>query len=355
MPTVERRVSPEGVVRYRARIRLRGTCTASKTFQRKTDARKWAQKTEVAIRQDLYAINPLSRRKTLSELIDRYVQEVLPRKPKNALVQQRQLEVWKKELGHLLIADITPARIVGFRQTLLDTPGTTKRVRGYATSNRYLAVLSHLFTFAVDEWGWATENPVRRVKRIKESRGRTRFLSDEERVRLLAACRASECTELYPIVVIAISTGMRRSEILTLRKSQVHLKRGAITLHETKNDDPRYVPLAGHAHDIVATRMDLLRDDQAMLFPGKVSGRPLTLWKPWKAALTAASITNLRFHDLRHTAASYLAMNGATAIDLASVLGHKTLQMVRRYSHLSDTHTHHVVATMNERIFSDDR
>ncbi len=90
-----------------------------------------------------------------------------------------------------------------------------------------------------------------------------------------------------------------------------------------------------------------------MLFPGKVKGHPWTLWKPWKEALTAAAISDLRFHDLRHTAASYLAMNGATAIDLAAVLGHKTLQMVKRYAHLSDAHAHGVVTAMNKRIFDE--
>ena len=353
MSTIERRISPDGVVRFRARVRLNGVRTASKTFHRKTDAQKWAQKTEVAIREDQYAINPLSRRKTLAELIDRYIEEVTPRKPKSAPFQKRQLEAWRKELGHLRIADITPARIVAFRQTLLDTPGSRKQQRGYATTNRYLAVLSHAFTFAVNEWGWAAENPVRKVKRVKESRGRTRFLSDDERGRLLTACRASRCAHLYPIVVIAISTGMRHAEILTLRKSQIDIDKGVIALHETKNGDSRSVPLTGHARDLVAARLSDLTDDQALLFPGLAPGRPLTLWKPWKAVLIEASITDLRFHDLRHTAASYLAMGGATSIDLAAVLGHKTLQMVKRYSHLSDAHIHGVVAAMNKRVFSE--
>lgn len=130
MPTIERRASPEGVVRYRARVRLNGARTVSNTFQRKTDAQKWAQKAEVEIRQDQYAFTSLSRRKTLGDLIDRYIKEVLPRKPKTALFQKRQLAVWRKALGHRLIADITPARIVTFRQTLLDTPGTRKQTRG---------------------------------------------------------------------------------------------------------------------------------------------------------------------------------------------------------------------------------
>ena len=165
MPTIERRVSPDGAVRYRARIRLHGNRTASKTFQRKTDAQKWAQKTEVAVRQDEYGINPVSRRRTLADLIDRYVDEVLPHKPRNARVQQRQLEVRKAELGHLPVAEITPARIAAFRQFLLDTPGTRNQPRGPATTNRYLAVLSHAFTFAVNEWEWAADNPLRKVSR----------------------------------------------------------------------------------------------------------------------------------------------------------------------------------------------
>ncbi|CAG0981017.1 Putative defective protein IntQ [Burkholderiales bacterium] len=353
MPTIERRASPGGIVRYRARVRLHGAHTASKTFRRKTDAQKWAQKTEVAIRQDQYAISPISRRKPLSELIDRYVQEVLPRKPKTAPFQRRQLEVWRKELGHLLIADVTPARIVGARQALLENPGARQQARGYATTNRYLAVLSHAFTCAVDEWGWAVDNPVRKVKRLRESRGRTRFLSDDERVRLLAACRVSTCPYLYPIVVVAISTGMRRAEILTLRKAQVDVVRGVVSLQETKNGEPRCVPLAGLARDLVRTRLSETHAEHDLLFPGMVRGRPLTLWKPWKASLVAASVTDLRFHDLRHTAASYLAMNGATALELAAVLGHKTLQMVKRYAHLSEDHAGGVVASMNTRIFGE--
>jgi len=352
MPTIERRVSPDGTVRFRVRVRLHGTRTASKTFHRKTDAQKWAQKTEVAIREDQYAITPMARRKTLGDLIDRYILEVLPRKPKTAPFQKRQLEVWRKALGYMLIADVTPARIVAFRQALLDTPGTRNRMRGYATTNRYLAVLSHAFTFAVDEWGWVGENPLKKVKRVREARGRVRFLSDEERVRLLAACRASSCRYLYEIVVLAISTGMRHAEILTLRKAQIDVARGAVMLQETKNGDRRRIPLTGHALDLVAARLLGIKDDRALLFPGTAPGRPLTLWKPWKSALDAASIVDLRFHDLRHTAASYLAMNGASSIDLAAVLGHKTLQMVKRYSHLSDGHTHRVVAAMNEKIFA---
>lgn len=353
MATIERRVSPEGTVRYRVRVRLHGNNTVSKTFIRKTDAQNWAQKMEVAIRQEEYQIDPPWRRKSLADLIDRYIAEILPRKPRTAPYQRTQLNAWREALGHLRVADVTPAHIVDARQRLLDTPGRRRHARGYATSNRYLAALSHAFSIAVDEWGWARENPVRRVRRIRESRGRTRYLLHAERERLLAACKSSRCPALYPIVVLAISTGMRRAEILTLTRSQVDLQRKTITLLDTKNGDVRSVPLSGLALELIASRMAATAGPNDLVFPGEAAGRPLTLWKPWRDALTAAGIPDLRFHDLRHTAASYLAMGGATPIELAAVLGHKTLQMVKRYAHLSDAHTHRVVSDMNQRIFKE--
>lgn len=147
---------------------------------------------------------------------------------------------------------------------------------------------------------------------------------------------------------------MRHGEILRLRKSQVDVSRGAIHLIDTKNGDQRCVPLTGLAHELLKQRVSSVGDSDGLLFPGTAKQRPFRIWKPWYAAVTAAGIKDLRFHDLRHTAASHLAMNGATQIELAAVLGHKTLQMVKRYAHLSDSHTHAVVAAMNKKVFGDD-
>jgi integrase len=92
-----------------------------------------------------------------------------------------------------------------------------------------------------------------------------------------------------------------------------------------------------------------------LLFPGADPTKPVDVTKPWGTAVKRATLENFRFHDLRHTAASYLAMSGATTIELAAVLGHRTLQMVKRYAHLADAHTGAVVAAMNERMFSHGR
>jgi integrase len=138
----------------------------------------------------------------------------------------------------------------------------------------------------------------------------------------------------------------------------VDLHQGRITLHETKNGERRVVPLAGKALELLQAHAKVRRLDTPLLFPSKVRDPktkvpvgPMDLRTPWENALKTAGIEDFRFHDLRHSAASYLAMNGASLAEIAEVLGHKTLQMVKRYSHLSEAHTAGVVARMNARIF----
>jgi integrase len=177
---------------------------------------------------------------------------------------------------------------------------------------------------------------------------------------LLKACQASSNPYLYPVVVLALSTGMRQGEIMGLKWEDVDLHQGRVTLHETKNGERRVVPLVGKALELLKEYAKVRRIGTPLLFPGKVKTqrpgevatyRPIDLRAPWLAALKKAGIDDFRFHDLRHSTASYLAMNGASLAEIAEVLGHKTLQMVKRYAHLSEAHTAGVVARMNERIF----
>jgi len=133
--------------------------------------------------------------------------------------------------------------------------------------------------------------------------------------------------------------------------NDVDLEKQFIILHETKNGERRNVPIAGHALELLKALKKVRKADTPLLFPGNGTQKPTTLRRHWKLALTKAGIENFRFHDLRHCTASYLAMNGATTVDIAGVLGHKTLSMVKRYSHLSEQHTSKVVTAMNEKIF----
>jgi integrase len=215
-----------------------------------------------------------------------------------------------------------------------------------------MAALSHAFTIAVNEWQWMDDSPIRKVKKPTEPRGRARFLDDDERARLLTACKESSNAWLYPCVVMALSTGMRHGELMSLKWQDLNLKDGYLILHETKNGSRRRVPLAGLGLELMKEHAKVRRLDTDLLFPGTIhANKPIDLRKPFENALKAAAINDFRWHDLRHCAASYLAMNGASLGEIAEVLGHKTLSMVGRYAHLSDSHVSNVVAGMNQKIF----
>ncbi len=362
MPNIECRQNDDGTQSHRVKVRLKGHPTVSATFTRLTDARRWAHATEAAIREGRYFPAAEATRHTFAEMIDRYLREVVPLKAKNVSNVKQHLSWWRAELGAHFLSDVTAARIVECRNKLL--AGTTRRGtrRAPATVVRYMATLSHVYSIAIRDWQWLEESPMRRVTKPREARGRDRFLSDEERARLLDACRQSTSRFLYPVVVLALSTGMRRGEIMNLRWPDVDLQRGQIMLRETKNGTPRAVPLAGHAQSELARLAAVRRIDTTLVFPGELTPakglgvntvKPVDLTKPWRTAMARAGLKDFRFHDLRHSAASYLAMNGASTIEIAAVLGHKTLQMVKRYSHLANSHTAQVVGAMNAKIFGD--
>jgi len=345
MATIRERKTGNGEVRYQAQVRLKGFPQQNATFNRKTDAKRWIQQTEAAIREGRHFKTTEAKKRTLAELIDRYIRDVLPTKPKSMNAQGRQLKWWRDELGYRSLAEITPPLLSETRDKLHEG-------RQPATVVRYMAALSHAFTVACNEWEWLNDNPMRKVRKPKEPRGRVRFLDEDERKRLLAACKASECVQLYPVVVLALSTGMRQMEVMNLSWADVDLKRGYLILHETKNGERRSVPLVSHAKELLVAMSKVRRLDTNLLFYSDVKPTvPVFIRSHWGKALKAAEIEDFKFHDLRHTAASYLAMNGASLAEIADILGHKTLQMVKRYAHLSEQHTSKVLESMNKAIF----
>lgn len=359
MATIEERTTLDGEKRFRVVVRKKGRPAQRATFTRLTDARKWARQTESAIEEGRHFKTQEARRHTLAEMIDRYLKDVMPRKRLGTQGAQRtQLLWWKERLGAYTLADVTPALIAEARDHLLSEATRKSERRSPATTLRYIAALSHVFTVAMKEWGWVEDNPCRKVTKPKEPAGRVRFLSEDERDRLLTACRESRQPALYDVVVLAMSTGMRRGEIMHLTWDAVDLDRGMILLapEKTKTGERRAVPLVGHALERMKARARIRRIDTTYVFAGTrkpgQKAKPVDLQAAWIGALERAGIEGFVFHDLRHTAASYLAMNGASIAEIAAVLGHKTLAMVQRYSHLSQAHTSAVVARMNEAMFS---
>lgn len=354
MATIETRRSADGTTGYRAKVRLRGFPSQSATFERKTDAKEWAKQTEASIREGRYFKTAEAKKHTIADFIDRYLREIEKKNPKRFVDVKKLLNWWKQEIGSYLLSDLTRALIIEQRDKLLNSTGRkgSKANRSPATVNRYMVALGHALTIAANEWEWIHENPMRKISKLSEPRGRVRFLDDEERERLLEACKVSTNHQLHTLVVLALSTGARHGELINLRWKDVDLQRRVITLHDTKNKERRLLPLAHYALHLMEEHNKVRNIASDWVFPSP--SRPMKPWdcrSAWLSALWKANIQDFRFHDLRHSCASYLAMNGASLAEIAEVLGHKTLQMVKRYAHLSEAHTAKVVQSMNERIF----
>jgi integrase len=339
MAGIEKRANDDGSTSYRVKIRLKGYAPESATFDRLTDAREWAKKIEADMKAGRHF--GISKRHTLSDLLDSYEKKELPKLMSKNSVEAR-LDWWREQLGDSLLSDLTPDVIAKARDDLKATPKQRGGgIRSDADVNRTLAALSSACSHAVKELGWLERNPLERVSKGSESKGRVRFLSDEELPALLSACRESSNKSLYLAVILALTTGGRQSEIMSLRWPQIDLKRRVAMLPDTKNGDARDLPLSGEAYALLQERAKVrsLTDDR--LFPPTVLAEKspyLDLRVPFTNALQVAGIKNFHWHDLRHTTASYLTMSGKTPLEVSKVLGHRTMAMVARYSHLAPGH-----------------
>jgi len=345
MATIDTRKSNDGQITYRVRVRIKGHSTQTATFTKLSDARKWAHITEGAVLQDKHFPGNESKKHCMSEVIDRYIAEVLPRKAASSIHNQTlQLKWWKSQIGHILLSDISPRRIGECRNSLI------KVHKANSTVNRKLSALSHVFTIAVNEWEWLDDSPMRKVSKLRENKGRVRFLSVEERTSLLEQCKVSKNTFLHTIVVLALSTGWRKNELLSLEWRDVDLKRNTLTFRETKNGETRAVPLTGYALEVLKSHAKVRRIYTALVFHSSIWIK-YNIRQSWEYAVKRAGITNFHFHDLRHSYASYLAMNGASLLEIAELLGHKTLAMVKRYAHLTEAHTRSIVERIDRPVF----
>lgn len=349
MRGIQKRPTKDGKEHYRIQIRIKGHPVVRKTFRSLTKAKLWKQKTECEIRDGLYFKTAEAKKHTLAEAISRYERDILPHKPKAK--QEQQLQWWKKQIGSYSLAEVTPASIGEQRDKLSQTITKYGKKMASTTVLRYLAALSHVFTVARLEWGWMQESPIKDVTKPKIGLLRARFLTDEECKHLLQACQESSNCYLYPIVVLALATGMRKSEILGLTADAIDLINGRIILERTKNGERRSVPLKGKPLTVMQEFLQKEQHNSKFIFPSQDGLQPIDIRFPWEKALKDASISDFKFHDLRHTAASLLLMTGAGLADVAAILGHKTLAMVKRYGHLSESHLSNVALKMNERIF----
>ena len=336
--------------RWTAEVRWEGQIRSA-TFNTKTAAKNWAKRLESDISDGKHTPSAEEKRRTVKDLLERYKKTEIPKKG-DQVNPIRHADFWIERIGKRRLPAFTPSIIAEIRDELALT-------KAPSTVNRYLATPSHACTIAVKEWEWLDSNPFQKVKRLPEGSGRVRYLSDRERESLLATCKESSHPHLFTIVLIALTTGARRSEILGLNWKDIDWKGRRTTLNKTKNKERRALTLVPQVISELKNIRKVRRLDSDRIFvnpTGKIreGGHHKSGYfyfeKAWRTALSEAEIDDFRFHDLRHSAASYMAMNGATASEIAAVLGHKTLQMVKRYAHLSDDHVKSIVERTAAKI-----
>ena len=350
MATIEKRERKSGIV-YLADVRIRGYPRQKKTFKRLTDARIWAQQTEAAIRNGAFRnVHKTARTTTFGDLTERYRREIMAHKSEKTKEGEKYIvDRWEKELSGRTLSSIDSSLINQILQSLRsegDTrktqgangrnDGESKKPKSQRTMKYYRDTLAMLFRYA-EKWGLIGRNPMEDAKPItKLSNQRTRFLDEDERTALLRACKESQNRQLYPIVVFALSTGARKGEILGLTLDDLSLDRGVAIFRNTKNGETRPAPVVGHLKEALEKQVNWATEKynaadekppKRWLFPSSNGQKPIDIRAPWEKARDQAGILDFRFHDLRHSTANYLAMSGASQLEIAEVLGHRTLQM----------------------------
>lgn len=338
---------------YQALVRAKGYPTQSQNFRYKADATKWAKKIEVAISDGKFFPSKRKDERSLEDAIDRYLDEDAKELADHA-DRRRQLNWWKGQLGDISLLHLcNDLDLLHDAKRKLETDKLKKgTTRAPATVKRYLAALSKLFSCAED-WGWCDTNPVRRIRKPKEAPGRDRYLSDDERKALLKATAKSDDPYLHTLVLIALCTAGRAGEIQGLKWPEVSLQRKTVTFRHTKNRQVRTVPVTDEVVSRFRDLRKVRRIDSELVFPRFDGKRPKSFRAAWDRAVAEAGLEDFRFHDLRHTAASYLAMSGASPSELAAILGHKTLAMVARYAHVGEQHTADILKRMTAKFLSD--
>ena len=310
-----------GPYQWQAQVRKKGHPLQSNTFETRAAAETWARAIEVEMDQGVFVSRAEAESTTLHDLLDRYLEEVTPLKKGADPETNRLRAMMRHPLASRFVAGIRGMDIARWRDERLRKVST-------GTVKRDLVLLGHVFEVARKEWGIYIHNPVRDIRLPPSGRPRERRLLPGEETRLFEACRKARNAWLLPLVRLALETAMRQSELLRLRWEHVDLAGRTAYLPDTKNGEPRTVPLSTTAVTVLRGLPRALHGD---VFAGVTRE---AVKRSYMRAIRRAGIEDLRFHDLRHEAATRLFEKGLNIMEVASVTGHKDLRMLRRYTHL---------------------
>jgi integrase len=280
--------------KWQAQIRRAGHKPITNTFVTKSDAMMWARDIESKIDRGIFLDRTEAEKTSIAQLIERYLKDVTPLK-KSGLREKSRLDLLEKHFGFLMATQLQSKQVAEFRDFRLS------QGKAGATVIKELNTLSHVVDVAIKDWGLAlVANPVKLIRKPKTANGRNRRLSSEEEKQLLQACRACRTQMLEPIVVFAIETGMRLSEMIRLEYQDIDFKLRVARLYETKNGETRDVPLSNKAIKAVLN-MPRSISERRVFWAWR---RADSIQHTWRRAVHRAGLVDFHFHDLRHEATS---------------------------------------------------
>lgn len=313
-------ISKRGDYQWQAKVRKRGFPPASRTFDTKSQAQKWARLIESEMDMGVFVSRTEAESTTLHEALSRYLNEITPHK-KGAKQEKDRIIAWQRHpLAQRFMATIRSVDLATYRDQRLAEGLSASTVRNE------INILSNLFNIARKEWGMESlSNPVQNIRKPSPGKGRERRLENGEESRLIEAA-------IYPIkemIVLAIETGMRMGELLNMEWQRVNLNKKIVELPDTKNGDMRLVPLSNRAYFCLKNLPVQFKKQK--VFP-EISNSAVS--HRFRKLCKKCEIDDLRFHDLRHEATSRFVEMGLREEEIRAITGHKTLVMYQRYIHL---------------------
>lgn len=319
--------------RWQARIQRKGYPDQSKSFLSKTDAEKWGRSIELDIDRGTFTCRANAEQTTLHDLLARYLRDVTPTK-KGANPERYLVRKWQRhDLAKKAIASIRATDLAKFRDDSLKS-------MSISSVRNELALVSSLFEVARKEWGFSVGNPVRDIRKPSPSAGRERRLTEDEAADLLAECDHSKAWYLGAVVRLALETAARMGELASICWRDIDLLQRTVFFRDTKNGENRRVPLSSAAVDVLKS---LPRSLDGQVFPCAKASIKSSFHDARIRARNAYVarggndpdyLMDFRFHDLRHEAVSRLFERGLNSMEVAAISGHKTLGMLKRYTHL---------------------
>jgi integrase len=350
MASIYKRKNNDGTTCWRAVVRIKGHPPVCNHFDRKQEAEDWSLEIEHQIKIGQYKFGRQGAKQTFDHLVERYIADSVLDHHKSKSDSVRHLVYFRSRLGKYTLARLTPELLLDERKRLSELLDGKGRKRSAATVNRYMASLSGILTYACRHLRWMNENPCFNLIKLKEHPHSRRILTDDEATALLTVCKESCHPYLYSIVLIAITTGMRSGEILSLTWSDVDFDKKLLHIKTSKNGRSRYVAIMDSALKTLESLCRLRDPLKPLVFASRTVFGRIDIKKPWQKALKLAGIKDFVFHGLRHHYASRGGQMGASSQQLQSQLGHSSSQMTDHYTHLEAESTRYIGESIEKKL-----